>query len=50
MNYEELLIKYIQHVRECEGTDFIMHYVSDVEFTPEEEKRLKEISEQLDKK
>jgi hypothetical protein len=23
MNYEELLIKYIKHVVDCEGTDFI---------------------------
>ena len=39
MNYKELLTKYIQHVRECEGVDFISkvnHSISDVYFNTDE--------------
>ena len=40
---EALLIKYMRHVRECEGVDFvedINSYKSDVIFTNEEEQTL----------
>lgn len=44
---EALLIKYMRHVRECEGVDFvedINSYKSDVIFTNEEEQTLIEYS------
>ena len=39
MDYRELLLKYIQHVKDCEGVEFIIDgstALSDVDFTPEE--------------
>jgi len=44
---EELLRKYIEHVSQCEGVDFIDKcnlYQSDVLFTDEEVKKLEELS------
>ena len=42
--YKELLFKYIQHVEECEGTTFIDFTFSDVNFTDNELKLLKELA------
>ncbi len=39
INHKELLTKYIQHVRECEGVDFIdtiNRHISDCEFSEDE--------------
>ena len=44
---ETLLIKYMRHVRDCEGIDFVEYinsYKSDVIFTDEEEQTLIEYS------
>ncbi len=44
---ETLLIKYMRHVRDCEGIDFVEYinsYKSDVIFTDEEEQALIEYS------
>jgi hypothetical protein len=43
--YKELLSKYIQHVEECEGTNFINCTFSEVNFTDNELKLLKELAE-----
>ena len=43
--YKELLSKYIQHVEECEGTNFINSTFSDVNFTDNELKLLKELAD-----
>lgn len=43
MDYRRLLLKYINHVGDCEGSTFIDKIgwpPSDVEFTPEEEAEL----------
>lgn len=51
MDYEELLKKYIQHVIDCEGTDFI--YLANtgarcsVDFTQEEIEVLEKLSEDV---
>ena len=44
--YKNLLKKYIQHVKACEGVDFTDHWVrnSEVYFTNEEIKLLKELA------
>lgn len=50
VNYELLLKKYIRHVGECEGTDFVGYigvYMSEVEFTPEEKQKMEEISNEV---
>ena len=44
---ETLLLKYMRHVRDCEGIDFVEYinsYKSDVIFTDEEEQALIEYS------
>lgn len=51
MNYEELLRKYMEHVRECEGTDFT-HRINagagaDVAFSKQEEEALLRISQEI---
>lgn len=49
MDYKELLKKYMQHVLDCEGTDFLFCASSggacDVEFTDEELEILEKLSE-----
>lgn len=48
MNYEALLKKYMQHVRDCESIDYVDRIgdrVFDVEFTQEEQDELERISE-----
>lgn len=51
MDYEELLKKYMQHVLDCEGTDFVWQLNSggpcDVEFTAEEVEILEKLSEDI---
>lgn len=47
MDYKALLMKYMQHVRDCESIDFvdpIGDFCSDVEFTDEEKAELERIS------
>ena len=49
-DYEELLRKYIQYVRDCEGTDFIEgaaipKHETDVMFTESEWEKLLELSQ-----
>lgn len=49
MDYEALLKKYMQHVCDCEGIDFVVRIGdrhSDVEFTDEEKAELERISEE----
>lgn len=51
MNYEALLMKYMQHVCDCEGTTFV-HLLNsgagrDVDFTDEEVEALEKIHEEL---
>jgi hypothetical protein len=38
MDHRELLLKYIRHVKDCEGVDFITKGgdLSEIDFTPEE--------------
>lgn len=46
MNHKELLTKYIQHVRECEGVDYINKVngsVSDVYFNTDEFRELERL-------
>jgi hypothetical protein len=48
VDYEALLKKYMQHVRDCESIDYVDHigdFCSDVEFTQEEREELERISE-----
>jgi hypothetical protein len=51
MNYELLLKKYMEHVRQCEGIDFTdrlnERMGSDVLFSEEETASLKRISEEI---
>lgn len=46
VDHKELLKKYVHHVIECEGTDFINHMHSDVEFGQDEIDELTKISEE----
>lgn len=49
MNYEELLEKYMQHVRSCESIDYVDQigdYCSDVIFTDEEKTELQRIRDE----
>jgi hypothetical protein len=45
MNYETLLVKYIHHVEECEGTNFLLDWGRS-SFTPEELAELNRLAEQ----
>lgn len=50
MDYEELLKKYMQHVKDCESIDYVDQigdYMSEVEFTEEEKAELERISDEL---
>ena len=48
IDYKSLLKKYIKHVSDCEGIDFIdrinEHQFSDVKFSDDESEKLKEFS------
>ncbi|MCY1304083.1 hypothetical protein D9M70_538250 [compost metagenome] len=48
MDYEELLRKYIEHVRQSEGIDYLdrlnANYGSDVQFTDEEVSALQRLA------
>lgn len=48
MDYEDLLKKYMEHVRQCESIDYVdrLNWTmdSDVEFTEEEKEELERIS------
>lgn len=50
MDYEELLKKYMQHVKDCESIDYVDQigdYMSEVEFTKEEREELERLSDEL---
>jgi len=51
LDYKTLLEKYIQHVYECEGSDFTVKVNGgmgvDIEFSEDEARELKFISEKL---
>jgi hypothetical protein len=49
MDYRALLVKYMEHVRECEGISFVGRLDSDVTFTPEEIEELESIEQGIDK-
>jgi hypothetical protein len=44
MDYRKLLLKYIKHVEECEGIDFL-DTTSNISFTEQELKELELLSE-----
>lgn len=49
MDYEELLKKYMQHVRDCESIDYVDRIGdcgSDVDFTDDEKAELERLSEE----
>lgn len=51
VDYRELLAKYMRHVGECEGTDFVHSlndtFASDQVFTPDEVAELNRISDEV---
>lgn len=53
VDYRQLLVKYIQHVGECEGTDFITHIdgwrpTDAVRFSDDEKAALREAADAYD--
>jgi hypothetical protein len=46
LNWKELLLKYMEHVGECEG----VYFIHELAFTPEDYAALMEIREMLRKK
>lgn len=50
IDYEALLRKYVKHVTDCEGANYVDHIgdpLSEVEFTPEEAAELRRIDKEL---
>lgn len=50
MDYKTLLEKYMKHVQDCEGINFLpveWYYMSEVEFTQEEKDALQAINDKV---
>jgi len=51
MDYKDLLVRYIKHIVECEGVDFLSQsYINegDVEFSEDDINELKKLSKDYD--
>ena len=47
VDYRELLKKYIEHVGDCEGTDFIYRHMDMYDFSEEEAAILNQLSKEV---